>query len=247
MLVGDDAPSHLYVRLKKERAEKVGIRVEVHALPAETTDQELIALIRVWNADADVNAILVQLPLPKGHEDQRVIDAISPEKDVDGFHPANVAALLHNQPVVAASPLHKGILRLIAETPVTLAHRSVVIIAKGKIFSEPLAHLLSQQGAIVRVMHPDDLDDDALKSADIVVIAIGRKRFLRAAQVKDDAVLIDVGTNKEPDGTVIGDVDRASFADTHVFLTPVPGGVGPMTIALLLRNVLLLAMRQSHK
>ncbi len=240
MLVGSDPASHLYVSLKKKAAEEVGIRVDVHELSADTPDDTLVQMIEEWNADTGVHGILVQLPFPRGHIEQRVIDAIAPEKDVDGFHPQNVTALTEGVATVIP-PLHEGILRLIAESSLSVNGSQAVIIANSDIFASPLAHLLKTAGAHTHIMKPDDIELSTLKLADIVIIAIGRTRFLQATAVKSSAVVIDVGTNKQADGRVVGDVDFASFEVTDAWVTPVPGGVGPMTIAQLLRNVFRLA------
>ncbi len=244
LLVGDDQPSHLYVSLKRKAAEEVGIRVDVHELSADIPKETLIQYIQDWNRDATVNAILVQLPLPHREIEQEVIDAIDPNKDVDGFHPKNVDSLVHGTGTII-SPLHQGILRLISQTPLHLHGAHSVIIANSEIFAKPLAYLLTKAGTYVDTVRSEEVKGSALKSADIVIIAIGHKNLLKAEMIKDGAVIIDVGTNKDPDGKVHGDVDRASFLNRNVFLTPVPGGVGPMTIAQLLWNVFTLTEQQT--
>ncbi|MBM3204677.1 bifunctional 5,10-methylenetetrahydrofolate dehydrogenase/5,10-methenyltetrahydrofolate cyclohydrolase [Candidatus Uhrbacteria bacterium] len=235
LLVGDDPASHLYVGLKQKYAAEVGVRVTYEQRSADVSDDELVDLIQRWNQDPSVHAILVQIPLPPGHDEQRIIEAIDPKKDVDGFRPASTSV----------PPVHEGILRLINETPLKLSGASAAIIVNSDLFAAPLKRLLSTGGMFVNVMHPDDLDQEKLASADVVVIAVGRTNFLHASMTKPDAVIIDVGTNKTDEGKTCGDVDRSSFEKTYVWLTPVPGGVGPMTIAQLLKNVAGLAQQDS--
>lgn len=244
MLVGGDPASHLYVSLKKKAGEEAGIRVDVHGFEATANEETLLATIDAWNADSDVDAILIQLPLPYGFDETKIVARMDPSKDADGFHPKTVEALMTGEPTVV-SPVHEGILRLIAQTDLKMAGAQAIVLANSKVFADPLARLLSTAGASVDVMDPDDLDRDRLKEADIVVTAIGRAGFVHASMVKDDAVIIDVGTNKTDEGKIVGDAEFESFRETKCRITPVPGGVGPMTIALLLRNVLTLAKRRA--
>jgi methylenetetrahydrofolate dehydrogenase (NADP+)/methenyltetrahydrofolate cyclohydrolase len=231
MIVGGDPASHLYVSLKKKAGEEAGIRVDVHGFEADAAQTELENAIRSWNEDADVDGILIQLPLPHGFDTDALVAAIKPEKDVDGFHPQTQVV----------SPVHEGILRLIAQSDLKLPGSRCVILANSHVFADPLARLLKTAGAIVTVMDPDQLDRELLKRADIVVVAIGRAAFVHPSFTKDDVVLIDVGTNKTDDGKTVGDADFEAYKKTGAWITPVPGGVGPMTIALLLRNVVRLA------
>lgn len=240
LLVGDDPASHLYVRLKKEAAERAGIRVLLEQRPTDTHLQDLLAVIQKWNADQSIHAILVQLPLPSPLNETTVIDAIDPKKDVDGFHPENVKVLLAGTGTIIP-PLHEGILRLINEAPVMINDARVSIIANSDVFAAPLRRLLTTAGARVTTFQPDSIAHDELKQADIIVIAIGRPAFLHASMTKDDVVIVDVGTTRGADGKVHGDVDLGSFATTNAWVTPVPGGVGPMTVAQLLKNVVTLA------
>jgi methylenetetrahydrofolate dehydrogenase (NADP+)/methenyltetrahydrofolate cyclohydrolase len=255
MLVGGDPASHLYVSLKKKAGEEAGIRVDVHGFEATVGEDELLATIDAWNADSDVDAILIQLPLParqgyevaggpQGFDETKIVSYMDPAKDADGFHPKTVEALMRGEPSIV-SPVHEGVLRLIAQTDAKMAGAQVVILANSKIFADPLARLLSTAGASVDVMDPDDLDRDRLKEVDIVVTAIGRAGFVHASMLKDDVVLIDVGTNKNDEGKTVGDAEFESFRKTESRITPVPGGVGPMTIALLLRNVFKLAAKKA--
>ncbi|MDO8583895.1 MAG: bifunctional 5,10-methylenetetrahydrofolate dehydrogenase/5,10-methenyltetrahydrofolate cyclohydrolase [bacterium] len=245
LLVGNNAASHLYVKLKKKAADEVGVAVTVHAYPATATEQELSDLITTWNRDPAVDGILVQVPLPSGFDQDRILQTIDPIKDVDGFHPKNVELLQSGSPSVIP-PVHLGILRLINETPLKLSGAQAVILANSDTFSAPLQRLLTTAGISVAVMSPDDLDRDLLAMADLVIVAIGRQEFLHASMTKDDAVIIDVGTNKTAEGKVRGDVDRASFETTDAWLTPVPGGVGPLTIAELLRNIVEIAQTKKR-
>lgn len=245
LLVGDDKASHLYVSMKKKRAHECGITVHVEERSANTTQDELIAIIQTWNADSSIDGILVQVPLPEGFSEDAVIAAIDPTKDVDGFHPTTVASLMQGEPTLI-SPVHEGILRLIATTPLALTSKTAVIIANSTIFSDPLAHLLKTAGLFVHTMHPDEINKATLRRADIVVIAIGRAKWLHAGMTADHAIIIDVGTNKDAQGVLCGDVDMATYFDREdVYVTPVPGGVGPMTIAQLLHNTTLLAERRA--
>ena len=243
MLVGNNPASRLYVDRKQAAAQEVGIRLDIHPFSDETSDDVLVSTIQGWNADPGVHGVLVQLPLPQKHMEQRVIDAIAPEKDVDRFHPANVSELLEGKATIL-SPLHEGILRLIAASPTRVNGDQATVIANSDVFGTPLAYLLKRVGMSVSVMRPDDLNFTWLKESDVVIVVVGRPKFLEAALVKDGAIIIDVGTNRLPSGASVGDVDRASFENRDVSLTPVPGGVGPMTIALLLRNTFILAKQQ---
>lgn len=242
LLVGDDQASHLYVSMKKKRAEKAGIQIELIKAPASTTSEELIKTINSWNQREDVNGILVQIPLPDGIDENAVIAAIDPRKDVDGFHPDSVKALLAHEPSFVP-PVHEGVLRLIAAAPLELAGKTAVVLVNSSIFGDPLVHLLKGTGLFVHRMAPDEIDQQILRRADVVVIAIGRTHFLHAGMTKKDAVIIDVGTNHDDKGNLCGDVDVATYEPYEAWITPVPGGVGPMTIALLLLNVVRAALR----
>ncbi|MCE9586076.1 bifunctional 5,10-methylenetetrahydrofolate dehydrogenase/5,10-methenyltetrahydrofolate cyclohydrolase [Candidatus Uhrbacteria bacterium] len=231
LLVGDDAASRLYVDLKQTAGKEAGIDVIVDHRGIDTTQTELETLIEAWNADPAVDGILIQLPLPSTFDADALIQRIAIEKDADGFRPGNPNIL---------SPLHEGILLLINETPLKLPGIQAVILANSDTFSKPLEKLLSIGGVSVDVMRPDDMNKTLLEEAELVVSAIGRPHFIPAAMLKDGAVLIDVGTTRE-NGKTHGDFDIDSIRNTDCWLTPVPGGVGPMTVALLLKNVLRLA------
>ncbi|MCK9360925.1 bifunctional 5,10-methylenetetrahydrofolate dehydrogenase/5,10-methenyltetrahydrofolate cyclohydrolase [Patescibacteria group bacterium] len=244
MIVGGDPASHLYVSLKKRAGEEAGINVDVHGFEATASQEQLLETIEAWNNDPEVDAILVQIPLPYGFDQDAVTSKITPHKDVDGFHPDNVAALLKGEPSIV-SPVHEGILRLIAQTDLKISGSLAVILANSKTFAEPLARLLSTAGASVDILDPDNLDRTLLAAADIVVTAIGRAGFVHPSLTKDGTVIIDVGTNKTDAGHVRGDADFDAYKNTDCWVTPVPGGVGPMTIALLLRNVVTLAKHRA--
>lgn len=234
ILVGEDSASRLYVDLKEKAATEVGIAMDIRRLPAATSDEELKNVIEAWNRDASVHGILIQLPLPDGHDTDAIIRAIDPKKDADGFHPANA----ENIP-----PLHEGILRLIASTGIDLRGTRATIIANSDVFSKPLERLLKKAGCFIAILSPDDLHAPTLRDSRILVTAVGRAKFLTREHIPPNAVVIDVGTNRLPDGTVVGDVHADSVNDLPGWLTPVPGGVGPMTIAMLLKNVVALATR----
>lgn len=240
LLVGEDPASHLYVSLKEKAAKEIGIATDIRRLNAETTDRELINLIRGWNTDPTIHGILVQLPLPHGHDTDAVIAAMDPKKDADGFHPQTVNALLAGRDAIIP-PVHEGILRLIVSTGIALEGARVTILANSDIFSTPLKYLLQSAGAEVTVLFPNQLDLNALQTSQILVTALGRPKFLTRSHLAPHTVVIDVGTSRLLDGKVAGDVDAESVAELPGWLTPVPGGVGPVTIALLLRNVWKLA------
>jgi methylenetetrahydrofolate dehydrogenase (NADP+)/methenyltetrahydrofolate cyclohydrolase len=236
LLVGDDAASHLYVSLKEKAALEVGIVTDIRRVSGSVSDDALIEQIELWNEDPNVHGILIQLPLPAGHDETRVVSAMDPKKDVDGFHPKNIEALLAGSGTVI-SPVHEGILRLIAATNVAPKNATATLITNSDVFTKPLAYLLQRAGSRVTTTNADDLDKRAVATAQIVVIAIGRAHFLKRGMVSADACIIDVGTNKISDKKTVGDVDAESLSDVSGWLSPVPGGVGPMTIALLLKNV----------
>jgi methylenetetrahydrofolate dehydrogenase (NADP+)/methenyltetrahydrofolate cyclohydrolase len=240
LLVGDDPASRLYVDLKEKACKEVGISTDIRRLSATTPDDEIIAIIRGWNGDMTIHAVLIQLPLPAGHDTDAVISAIDPKKDADGFHPDNLAKLYAGEDAII-SPVHEGVLRLIAATDVPPNRTETVVIANSAVFSAPLVHLLKTAGAFVRSYTPDDLDDAVVREARIIVVAVGRPNFLTRDLITSGACVIDVGTNKIADGKTVGDVDASHVMDIPGWISPVPGGVGPMTIALLLKNVVDLA------
>lgn len=242
LLVGDDPASHIYVNLKEKAAKEAGISTTILRIPAETSDEELERIIKTWNADSTIDAILVQLPLPAGHDTERVIAAIDPSKDVDGFHSQNMKALLEGSATLFP-PVHESILRLIGATDLRLHGSRAVILANSNTFAEPLQHLLTAAGSSVTIMlSATNIDAPTLEEADLIVIAFGRARFLKRSMIKPGVCVIDVGTNRV-NGNMMGDVDAESMKDLSGWLSPVPGGVGPVTVALLLKNTLELAKR----
>lgn len=245
ILVGTDAASDTYVTLKEKAAKSAGIQTHVHRFDAACTDEQLLTLIHELNENPKINSILIQLPLPPNHDTDVLIAAMHPSKDVDGFHPENVRALLASEATIL-SPVHEGILRLIAATGIDARQKRVALIAKSDIFVIPLTYILKRAGFFVDRMAPQELDERALNIADVVIIAAGIPYMLNASMVKDAAIIIDVGITRLPDGRVVGDADAESFQQKNGWLTPVPGGVGPMTVALLLKNVVTLAKQQMH-
>ena len=233
VLVGDDPASHLYIDRKHEAAEEVGIRTIDHRLPAETTEDEVVELLRELNDDDEVDGILPQLPMP-GIDEARIIRAVDPVKDVDGFHPLNAGQLYLGRPTfVPATP--SGILALLAEHSIPLDGARAVVVGRSDIVGKPVAHLLLQANATVTICHShtDDLARQTL-DADVLVVATGIAGLVDPDMVKQGAAVVDVGQNRTEAG-LVGDVDPG-VAERAAFLTPVPGGVGPMTIASLLRN-----------
>ncbi len=240
LLVGDDPASALYVKLKEKAAASIGIQVTIAHMEGTTPPSSLLSLIQKWNADPAIHGILVQLPLPAHYNEQEIIDAMDPKKDADGFHPKNLEALSRGEALIIP-PVHEGILRLINEAPGKVNGASVALIGNSDIFTKPLERLLTTAGALVTRYHAEDIGQEAIKEADIVISAVGSAHFIKPEHVKDGAVLIDVGTTKLENEKLAGDFDTEAFADTDCWITPVPGGVGPMTIAQLLWNVYRLA------
>lgn len=244
VLVGEDPASQVYVRSKGRMTREVGMTSFEHRLPASTDQATLMALIAKLNADPAVNGILVQLPLPKGMDEAAVINAILPEKDVDGFHILNVGRLATGQKaMVPCTPL--GCLMLLRDHLGSLAGRNAVVIGRSNIVGKPMAQLLLRDSATVTVAHSRTTDLAALcRQADILVAAVGRPHFVQGDWIKPGATVIDVGINRTDDG-LVGDVDFAAAVQVAGAITPVPGGVGPMTIACLLANTLT-ATARSH-
>ncbi len=248
VLVGDNPASQIYVRNKRRACDKAGIASFLHELPAGTSEAELLELIDRLNADPAVHGILVQLPLPKHIDESTIVDAVSPLKDVDGFGPHSLGLLAAGRPRFLACTPH-GVLQLLVRNDIPLAGAHVVVVGRSNIVGKPLALILMQKGidATVTVCHSRSRDLTALtRSADVVVAALGRANFLRADMIRPGAVVVDVGINRLPDGSLVGDVDFQSVSEVASAITPVPGGVGPMTITMLLYNTLQ-AARLSRK
>ena len=236
ILVGDDPASRVYVRNKDRASREAGVAAAVHALPASATEAELLALIRRLNVDPAVHGIIVQLPLPKGIDAERALRSISPEKDIDGFHPQNVGALaLGQHRFVPCTPA--GIVKMLDDEGIPVAGRRAVVIGRSNIVGKPMALLLLERNATVTICHSKTPDLAAVtREADILVAAAGRALLVKADMVKPGACVIDVGIHRMPDGSLVGDVDFAGVSRVAGWITPVPGGVGPMTVAMLVSN-----------
>ena len=247
ILVGDDPASAVYVKNKKTACDKAGLYVDEYKLPASTTQNELLALIEKMNADPKIHGILVQLPLPGHINSKMVLEAVSPDKDADGFHPFNVGRLVEGSPVfIPCTP--KGVMRMIESTGQSIEGKRAVVIGRSNIVGKPVALLLMHANATVTVCHSRTKNLPAVcREADVVIAAIGRAQFVTRDMIKDGAIVIDVGINRLEDGRLVGDVDFEAAKEVAGWITPVPGGVGPMTIAMLLRNTLESAQRASGK
>lgn len=234
VLVGDDPASAVYVRSKKRACEEVGINSVIHRLPAETTQAELLSLVEELNQDPKIHGILVQLPLPQGLNEEIVINAISPKKDVDGFHPINVGNLhIGQKGFVPCTPA--GVVELVKRTEVPIAGKNVVVLGRSNIVGKPVASLFLRENATVTICHSRTQDVAAeCRRADILIAAVGKPKLVQKDWVKPGAVVIDVGINRV-DGEIVGDVDFEQVHEVAGAITPVPGGVGPMTIAMLLK------------
>ena len=234
--VGDDPASSVYVNNKKKACEYIGIDSESYHLPEETTEKEMLELIDGLNRKPEVNGILVQLPLPKQIDEDKILLAISPEKDVDGFHPVNVGNLSIGRPgFVSCTPA--GVIQLLKRAGIEIEGKECVVLGRSNIVGKPMAMLLLRENGTVTVCHSRTKDlKEITKRADILVAAIGKPKFIDADYVKEGAVVIDVGIHRNENGKLCGDVDFESVAPHCAAITPVPGGVGPMTIAMLMNN-----------
>ncbi len=245
VIVGSDPASRVYVNNKKKACEAVGFRSTEYALDENTTQEQLLDLVNVLNNDKAVNGILVQLPLPKHIDEKAVINAISPEKDVDAFHPVNVGRIMiGDYAFLPCTPA--GVMRLIESTGVDITGKQCVVIGRSNIVGKPQAMLLLQKNGTVTVCHSrtKNLKEICL-TADILVVAIGKAKFVTGDMIKEGAVVIDVGMDRDENGKLCGDVDFESAEKVAGYITPVPGGVGPMTIAMLMKNTLTAAKQQS--
>jgi methylenetetrahydrofolate dehydrogenase (NADP+)/methenyltetrahydrofolate cyclohydrolase len=245
VLVGDDPASHIYVGKKTEACAEAGFRAFDYRLPAATAEADLLALIAKLNADPAVDGILVQVPLPPGIDARRVLLAVDPAKDVDGFHPDNLGRLLLGEPrFIACTPF--GIMKLIEEAGVPLSGAEAVVVGRSNTVGKPIAALLIAADATVTVCHSRTRDlAAAVGRADVLVAAIGRAEMIRGAWIKPGAVVIDVGINRLPTRKLVGDVEFEVAKERASAITPVPGGVGPMTVAMLLSNTLASARRRA--
>lgn len=247
VLVGEDKASQTYVRAKEKACNEYGIKSVAHRLSENTTQSELLALINVLNLDDSIHGILVQLPLPKHIDTNVVLAAIDPRKDVDGFHAVNVGKLVSGlDGFVPCTPL--GVMEILKEYGIDVAGLNAVVIGRSNIVGKPMANLLLNASATVTVTHSKTKNlKEICKNADLIVAAIGKPFFLKADMVKDGAVVVDVGINRLDDGRLVGDVDFDEVAPKCSYITPVPGGVGPMTIAMLLNNTILAAQAKIAK
>ena len=245
IIVGDDPASQVYVHNKEVACEACGFYSVKYALPAETTQEELNALIDKLNKDDKINGILCQLPLPSHLDDKEVINRIDPLKDVDAFHPVNVGAIMiGDYNYLPCTPA--GVMELIHSTGVDVSGKKAVVMGRSNIVGKPMAMLLLHENATVEITHSRTQNlADITKEADILVAAIGKAKFVKADMVKDGAVVIDVGMNRDENGKLCGDVDFEDVKDKCSFITPVPGGVGPMTIAMLMKNTLTSAKKKN--
>jgi methylenetetrahydrofolate dehydrogenase (NADP+)/methenyltetrahydrofolate cyclohydrolase len=246
VIVGDDPASRVYVNNKKKACEEVGFTSYEYALPAETTEAELLALVDKLNKDDKVNGILVQLPVPKHINETAVINAISPDKDVDAFHPVNVGKIMiGDYAFLPCTPA--GVMELIDSTGVDIAGKSCVVIGRSNIVGKPMSMLLLHRSGTVTICHSKTKNlKEICANADILVAAVGRPNFVTGDMVKEGAVVIDVGINRLENGKLCGDVNYEEAEKKAAFITPVPGGVGPMTIAMLMKNTLTAAMIKNN-
>lgn len=234
--VGNDPASSVYVRNKKKACAYIGIESKAYELPEETTEDELVSLVKELNSDDEVNGILVQLPLPKHIDEDRIIRTISPDKDVDGFHPVSVGRLwIGEKGFLSCTPA--GIIQLLKRSGITIEGKECVIVGRSNIVGKPMTALLLRENGTVTVTHSRTKNlKEVTKRADILIVAIGKKQFITSEYVKEGAVVIDVGMHRDENGHLCGDVDFNDVEPHTSAITPVPGGVGPMTIAMLMNN-----------
>ena len=246
ILVGDDPASQVYVRNKVNACAQAGFHSEKYAYPADTEPRAVLAKIAELNADPKIHGILVQLPLPRHFDADAVLDAIAPEKDVDGFRAENVGALMQGQPCfIPCTPY--GAMKFFEEAGITIKGKEAVVVGRSNIVGKPMAMLLMHAGATVTVCHSQTRDLKAhCQRAEILVAAVGKPKMITGDMIRPGAVVIDVGINRLPDGKLCGDVDFESAKEVAAFITPVPGGVGPMTITMLLANTLESAERAAN-
>ena len=245
IIVGNDSASKVYVANKEKACEYVGIRSEKFALPEETTQEELLELISELNGRKDINGILCQLPLPKHINEETILNSIAVEKDVDAFHPVNVGKIMiGNFDFLPCTPA--GVMELLDDAGIDLNGKECVVIGRSNIVGKPQAMLLLHKNATVTICHSRTKDlKEVCKRADVLVVAVGRAKMVDASYIKDGAVVIDVGMDRDENGKLCGDVDFESACTKASYITPVPGGVGPMTIAMLMKNAVTAAVRQN--
>ncbi|MBO5008041.1 MAG: bifunctional methylenetetrahydrofolate dehydrogenase/methenyltetrahydrofolate cyclohydrolase FolD [Clostridia bacterium] len=245
IIVGNDSASRVYVNNKKKACEYIGIRSEEYALPEETTQEELLNLVYELNNRKDIHGILCQLPLPKHINEETILNSIDPAKDVDAFHPVNVGKIMIGDfDFLPCTPA--GVMDLIAESGIDLTGKECVVVGRSNIVGKPQAMLLLHKNATVTICHSKTKDlKEVCKRADVLVVAVGRAKMINADYIKEGAVVIDVGMDRDENGKLCGDVDFDSACTKASYITPVPGGVGPMTIATLMRNAVTAAIKQS--
>lgn len=236
ILVGENPASQVYVRMKEKACENLGIHSEKFALPADTSQEEVLALINRLNHDDKIHGILVQLPLPAHFNEELIIESIVPTKDVDGFHPINIGNLMLGKPLFPpCTPA--GVIELLRASQIDMKGKNAVVVGRSNIVGKPVAALLLHEHATVTICHSKTKSlKDETRRADILIAAIGKPKMITADMVKEDAVVIDVGVNRLEDGKLVGDVDFEGMKDKVAAITPVPGGVGPMTITMLMAN-----------
>lgn len=245
VLVGNDPASAVYVRNKERACEEIGVRSVKYLLPVETTQEELMSLIDDLNSDPEINGILVQMPLPKGLDEKAVTEAILPEKDVDAFHPENVGRIMiGDYSFLPCTPA--GVMELLKSADVDICGKSCVVIGRSNIVGKPMSMLLLHKSGTVTICHSRTRNlAEVCRSADIIVAAVGKAGLVTADMVKEGAVVIDVGMNRNSEGKLCGDVDFEGVSAKASYITPVPGGVGPMTIAMLMKNTVTAAKMQN--
>ncbi len=247
ILVGEDPASAVYVNNKIKSTSQVGMQSYHHKLPASTTEIELLELVHQLNHDPKVQGILVQLPLPAHIDNSKILLAIHPDKDVDGFHPYNIGRMMMGEPTLLPCTPY-GVWELLKHYHIPIKGRDVVVMGRSNIVGKPMASIMLNEASTVTVVHRHSADVPAkIRQADILIVAIGKPKFVTADCVKKGAVVVDVGINRLPDGSICGDVDYENVQHVASFITPVPGGVGPMTIAMLLKNTLQSAINLKNK
>jgi methylenetetrahydrofolate dehydrogenase (NADP+)/methenyltetrahydrofolate cyclohydrolase len=246
ILVGDNPASTVYVRMKEKACRDVGIHSDEYKLPAAASENEILSLIDSLNRKKSIHGILVQLPLPKHINESMIIEAISPEKDVDGFHPYNVGRLITGKPIFQPCTPY-GIMVMLNKSGIDLAGKEVVVVGRSNIVGKPVAFMCLQQNATVTLCHSKTRNlPEKVKMADVLIAAVGKPEMIKGDWVKEGAVVVDVGVNRTGDKTLVGDVEFSTAAQRASYITPVPGGVGPMTITMLLYNTLQSAKRTIH-
>jgi methylenetetrahydrofolate dehydrogenase (NADP+)/methenyltetrahydrofolate cyclohydrolase len=240
IMVGEDPASKIYIKNKEETCQEVGINFYKYLFPADCPEEDISKTIEFLNRDQDIQGIIVQLPLPQNLDTNKIIGLISPAKDVDGFHPLNLAKLISNKPTII-SPTSQAVTTLLFETRENLDNKKIIILANSEIFAKPLIYLLEQKGLKAQLILSNEKNwPTIIKEADALITVIGQSKIIKKEMVKDGSVIIDVGTTYL-NGKPIGDVDFENVKDKVKFITPVPGGVGPLTVAYLLKNLLQLA------